>query len=84
MLLFGLRYWKELGAVAIVMMLVGYHWRAVYVAKRDGYQNALKDVNAASERLNKAADEGTKTVTECFAKGEPWIWDRGMGKCVKE
>lgn len=84
MLALALANWRYIAVAGVIAGLLGWHWNAVRIAKRDGYQSALHDINAEALRLNKEADEGSKTVQACFDKGEPWVWDRGAGKCVKQ
>lgn len=84
MLALALKHWRALAIAGAVLAILAYHWNAVRVARNEGYANALKDVNAAAEKLNKQADEGTRSVEACFRKGEPWIWNRETGKCVRQ
>ena len=77
------KHWQLVGIVLALGSIYAWHRVQVAQAGKAGYQRAISDIEAAALKLNKAADEGTKTVRECFAKGEPWEWDRGAGKCVK-
>lgn len=78
------KYGRALAIAGLVLTVLAYHRNAVRIARNEGYANALKDVNAAAEKLNKQADEGTRSVEACFRKGEPWIWNRETGKCVRQ
>lgn len=84
MLALALKHWRALAVVGFVLAVLAYHRNAVRIARNEGYANALKDVNAAAEKLNKQADEGARTVEACFRKGGPWVWNRETGKCVRQ
>lgn len=84
MLALALKHWRIIAIAGIAAAVLAYHWNAVRTARNDGYRNALTDVNAAAEKLTKKSDESARSVEACFRKGDPWVWNRETGKCVRQ
>lgn len=53
-----------------------------------GYNTGKADlqqkIDEANTKAEQSATEAKLTVNECFARGEPWVWDRGTRQCVKQ
>lgn len=52
-----------------------------YNTGRDELQEKIDKANTQAESQ---ANEARLTVSECYARGEPWVWDREAGKCIKQ
>ncbi|WP_395623371.1 hypothetical protein [Sphingomonas daechungensis] len=67
-------------ALAGVLAFAGvWHWKEVRAAVAASYAALVKK----SDEQGAAADAGSITVNECYAKGEPWRWNREMRRCEK-
>lgn len=49
-----------------------------------GQAELQQKIDNANAKAEQSATEAKLTVSECFARGEPWVWDRGTGQCVKQ
>jgi len=78
---FGFQYWRYIAFAAAVLAVWAWHSSKVRQARQAGYQSAIADVNAAAIKLQGKASEAAKTVDACFAKGEPWKWNREKHQC---
>lgn len=68
--------WAALGAALLCWWLYAYGASVGAERERQKVEDAMK---ADKER----ADRAQVGVDECFARGEPWVWDRGTSTCVK-
>ena len=67
-------------ALAGVLSLAGiWHWKEVRAAVAASYAALVKK----SDEQGAAADAGSITVNECYAKGEPWRWNRETHRCER-
>jgi len=73
---------------AVLLSVVGiytYHKVKVWQSYRAGYGAAVADINKAAAKLKLETGVIVRKlgISECYDKGEAWVWNRDTGKCVK-
>lgn len=71
--------WQVWAAAAVVM----FGWWLYDHGYSTGKADLQQKIDAANVKAEQQATEAKLTVNECYARGEPWVWDREAGTCVK-
>lgn len=64
---------------AAVIAAIGAAGIITHNLKKQGYDNAISDVQKQTDKAGNAAIEGARSVDECLDSGG--VWERSTGRC---